>query len=261
MSSAILIPARLSSTRLPDKLLLARTGMPLICHTVQTALQAVTNAPALFSEVIVATDDSDIFEAVNRFSQGKCCRARAVMTSPAHATGSDRIAEVAETLSAEVDVILNLQGDEPEMVPELLADLVRCLKQSGADIATIGCPISDARELGNPNLVKVVIAVDNTALYFSRAPIPYDRDSTGKIQALHHLGIYAYQREALTRFVHLPQGILEQAEKLEQLRALENGMRIAVMRVNEKPPKGIDMAEDYESFVTRFAAGKNGSGI
>lgn len=251
MSAMIVIPARLASTRLPDKLLLAETGKPLICHTVDVAVQACRCGAGLFSRVIVATDHASILDAVNRYADERELPVRAVMTRADHACGTDRIAEVAAALGSEYDAIVNIQGDEPEMEPDEVVRLGRMLED--ADMATLAYPIQSEEDYRNPNLVKVVLREDGRALYFSRSPIPYHRDpAPGQgTRAYGHVGMYGYRRDTLMRFVSLPQGTLEKAEKLEQLRALENGISIAVGVMAARPPKGIDAPEDYAAFVLR----------
>ncbi len=261
MRAAILIPARLDSTRLSRKLMRADTGQPLICHTVETAVAARNLAEAMLPEVIVATDAEEIYAAVNDFCGKRGLAARAEMTRRDHPSGSDRIAEVAARLPAEIDAIVNLQGDEAELDPREIVRLVEMLAASGAgagppaDIATLAFPITDEDEFRNPNLVKVVTDAAGNALYFSRASIPVERDQSrardGRL-GLGHIGIYAYRRAALRRFAEFPPGCLERLECLEQLRALENGLRIRVGLVQERPPKGVDTEEDYRGFVERM---------
>ncbi len=254
MQAAILIPARLGSTRLPRKLLLNETGLPLICHTVRTAAQAAALSPGLFREVVVAADNLTVCDVVNQFCRKENLPVRAEMTRVNHSTGSDRIAEVTAKLPPEIDLLVNLQGDEPEMPPEEIVRLAGMLAQPGAeeaDMATLAWPILADGDFENPNLVKVVCGFDAKALYFSRAPIPHDRDGSGGVLGYGHLGIYAYRREALARFVSFPPGKLEQREKLEQLRALEQGMKIIVGLLSSRPHKGIDTREDYDAFVSR----------
>ncbi len=257
MSIAIIIPARLESTRLPEKLLLAETGLPLICHTVVAAAAIRDKAKGLFSELIVAADAQAIIDAVASFSLERKLQVKAVMTNPNHHSGSDRIAEAAVSLPPEVDAVLNLQGDEPELTPEPVLALAQAFLSADADIATLAFPIKDAGERANPNLVKVVLSQSKRALYFSRADIPYRRaESDPPPCSYGHVGIYLYKRASLERFVSLPPGILEQTEKLEQLRALENGMEILVETLPERLPKGIDALEDYQEFTKRFNASR-----
>ena len=242
MKAVAIIPARYASTRLPGKPLLAETGMPLIGHVVEAAARADR-----LDAVYVATDDERIREAVEAFG------GRAVMTRADHASGTDRLAEAAEALGlADDDIVVNVQGDEPEIDPGYIDRLVGLLVESGAPMATLAAPL-DAEAAASPNHVKVVLAADGTALYFSRARIPYDRDGAGADYLL-HMGIYAYRKRFLAAFAALAPTPLERTERLEQLRALENGHRIAVGVVPAAAP-GIDTPDDYAAFVRRHAAG------
>jgi len=239
MRTVAIIPARYASTRLPGKPLLAETGKPLIQHVVEAAAAAQK-----LQAVYVATDDPRIFDAVKAFG------GQAVMTSADHATGTDRLAEAAERIGlAGDDIVVNVQGDEPEMNPGDIDRLVELLIDSGAPMATLAAPLS-ADDADSPANVKVVLAADGSALYFSRARIPHDRDGAG-CEYLLHLGIYAYRRRFLAEYVAMPQGELERIEKLEQLRALQAGHRIAVAVVASAAP-GIDTPEDYGAFVARI---------
>ena len=237
--ATVVIPARFGSTRFPAKILASRTGKPLVQHVVEQARKCL-----LIREVIVATDDKRIVDALRPFGT------HAVMTSPDHQSGTDRIAEVARDLSDEI--VVNVQGDEPEIEPEIIDALVDRLAHSTDDMATAATPLASGADPTNPNLVKVVLDRASRALYFSRWPIPYHRDSTPKADLPYylHLGIYAYRREFLLQFSSLPQTPLEQAEKLEQLRALEHGKSIYV-RVVSRATHGIDTPEQYEEFVGR----------
>ena len=243
MKAIAIIPARYASTRLPGKPLLAETGRPLIQHVVQ----AVERAERL-EAVYVATDDQRIAAAVEAFG------GRAGMTRADHTTGTDRLAEAAETLGlADEDIVVNVQGDEPEIDPGHIDRLVGLLVDSGAAMATLSAPLA-AGAAASPDNVKVVLAGDGTALYFSRARIPHDRDAAGARYLL-HMGIYAYRKRFLLTFAASPPTPLERVEKLEQLRALESGHRIAVGVVPSATP-GIDTPEDYAAFVHRHAAGR-----
>jgi 3-deoxy-manno-octulosonate cytidylyltransferase (CMP-KDO synthetase) len=239
MRTVAIIPARYGSTRLPGKPLLNRTGKALIQHVVESAGRA-----RRVQAVFVATDDERIVRAVEAFG------GRAVMTRADHATGTDRLAEAAERIGLDdEDVVVNVQGDEPEMDPDHVDRLVGLLAESGAEMATLAAPLP-AEAAESPDNVKVVLAGDGSALYFSRAKVPYDREGGGTSYLL-HLGIYAYRKKFLIEFTNLPQTPAERAERLEQLRALEHGRRIAVAVV-ASAAAGIDTAEDYAAFVERL---------
>lgn len=239
---AVVIPARVGSTRLPRKPLLAETGRPLVVHVVERAQRA----PGV-SRVIVATDDDAIEEAVRAIG-GDVAR-----TDPGHATGTSRCAEVAATLTE--DVVVNVQGDEPTFEPADLAGLAEAAARAGVDIATLAHPIRSPEDAARPSTVKVVLRADGTALYFSRAPIPFDVASGGAAAGtLGHVGIYAFRRPRLLDFVRLPPGRLAALESLEQLRALEAGWRIAVLPAT-RPALGIDTPDDYARFVALVRAG------
>jgi 3-deoxy-manno-octulosonate cytidylyltransferase (CMP-KDO synthetase) len=244
MRTAIIIPARYGSTRLPGKALLKSTGKYLIQHVYERACLA-----RRARYVIVATDDPRIAAAVESFG-GNC-----VMTRNDHTSGTDRIAEVAQDL--DVDLIVNLQGDEPEVDPDTLDLLPEMLdRDSDADVATLATPIANADDWHNPNHVKVVCDAQGRALYFSRSPIPFVRDDRPNFGArparfLRHVGLYAYRREFLLHLAEMPPSPLEQAEKLEQLRWLDQGVRIQ-LGVVRHAPCGVDTLEEYESFVRRL---------
>ncbi|MCD4699063.1 MAG: 3-deoxy-manno-octulosonate cytidylyltransferase [Phycisphaerae bacterium] len=239
MKTVAIIPARYGSTRLPGKPLLDATGNPLIQHVVETVGLAER-----IEAVYVATDDERIAEAVRGFG------AEAIMTRSDHPSGTDRLAEAADKLDLDDgDIIVNVQGDEPEMSPDHIDRLVSSLIDSGCPMATLAAPLDEA-EAEKPDNVKVVLASDGSAMYFSRAKIPHDRDGGGGKYLL-HLGIYAYRKEFLLKFAAMPPTSAEQTEKLEQLRALENGHRIAVVVVESAAP-GIDTADDYAAFVARM---------
>jgi 3-deoxy-manno-octulosonate cytidylyltransferase (CMP-KDO synthetase) len=244
MRTAIIIPARYASSRLPGKPLLRTTGKYLIQHVYERACQA-----RCASAVIVATDDSRIVAAVESFG------GRVVLTRRDHASGTDRVAEVAAGL--DVDVVVNLQGDEPlvdpaalDLLPELLA------RDAGAPVATLAVPLTTRTQWLNPNCVKVVCDASGRALYFSRSPIPHVRDGQPDFTSepprfLQHLGLYAYRREFLLRLANLPPEPLERLEKLEQLRVLAVGspIRVGVVR---QAAIGVDTREDYEHFVQAY---------
>jgi 3-deoxy-manno-octulosonate cytidylyltransferase (CMP-KDO synthetase) len=236
----LVIPARFDSKRLPGKPLLAQTGRPLIAHVIERARSAGEVA-----RVIVATDDDRIRRAA------EAAGAEGMMTAPTHRCGTERVAEVARALTGE-DLFVNLQGDEPEMEPADIDLLVGTLREAGTPLATLAAPLSGEDAFRDPSVVKVVTDDRGDALYFSRAPIPHDRDGSGDAKPLRHLGIYAYTREALLSFASLSPSPLERSERLEQLRALQAGMRIRVALVREAPP-GIDTMDAYEAFVARQA--------
>lgn len=251
-----IIPARLQSTRLPRKLLLAETGRPLI----QYVWEAVSRA-SLLSEVLVAADSQEIAAAVAQFG-GRC------ELTGEHPSGTDRIAEVVRrhpsTRGTESpdhdDIIVNIQGDEPELDPAHINAVVQALADCpSAQMATLATPMHSVEQVTASSCVKVVCAADGRALYFSRSPIPFcrDRDPAEVLAAEHpwllHVGIYAYRREFLLQLTQLPPSRLENWEKLEQLRALEAGARIQVAVIDHRSV-GIDTPADYAAFVARQRA-------
>lgn len=245
MRACGLIPARLASTRLPRKLLLNETGKPLI----QYVWEAVRRAKSL-AEVIVATDSTEIADAVRAFG-GRC-----ELTGD-HPSGTDRIAEVVRRCCGDADIVVNIQGDEPEIDPANIDRLVRLLVENpAAEMATLATPIRSREKYESPSCVKVVCAADGRALYFSRHPIPYLRDGrpedlfAADTPWLLHLGLYAYRPDFLQKLTRLPPSRLERLEKLEQLRALEAGATIQV-GVVEHSAVGIDTPDDYAAFVKR----------
>lgn len=247
-SALVVIPARLASTRLPEKMLLAETGKPLVQHTYETACTA-----RLPAGVVVATDHPRILEAVAGFG------GRAVLTSPQASSGTDRVAEIAQHQD-DYAVFVNLQGDEPELPGEVIDQVIRLLvEHPQAAMATLAVPIRSRELLLDPSCVKVVCDHQGRALYFSRSPIPYPRtwDETLLHRQppvfLQHLGLYAYRRDFLLRWPRLPPCDLEQIESLEQLRALAAGVTIQV-GVTAHASKGIDTLEDYRAFVARQQA-------
>ena len=246
MRAVGIIPARLQSTRLPRKLLLDQTGKPLI----QYCWEAARRAKSL-SEVVVATDSPEIAAVVRGFG-GKC------ELTGERPSGTDRIAEVVRRSYPKASVVVNIQGDEPEVDPRQIDLLVETLVQNlAAEMATLATPIRALAQRDNPSCVKVVCAGDGRALYFSRAPVPYcrdeDPDSLLRTESpwMQHIGLYAYRREYLLQLTRLPQSRLEQLEKLEQLRALEAGATIQVAVVDHHSV-GIDTPEDYARFVQRL---------
>ncbi len=237
----IVIPARLGATRLPDKPLLEIAGEPMIVQVWRRAREAD------LGPVVVAAADAAIVAVV------EAAGGRAILTDPAHPSGSDRVFEAVETVDpgAAHDAVINLQGDLPTIAPEEIRATLEALA-GGADIATLAALISDPAEADDPNVVKAVLSLAKgksvgRALYFSRARVP-----AGEGPLYHHIGIYAYRREALARFVALPRGVLEARERLEQLRALEAGMRIDVGIV-DTVPLGVDTPADLARARTLLA--------
>jgi len=244
VQSAVVIPARTASTRLPRKLLLRETGKSVLEHTYTAACQA--RRPL---GVWVAAGDAEITREVHRFG------GRVEQTDPDLPSGTDRVAELARRQALRhFDILVNVQGDEPEIDPHVIDRLIARLENHPeAEMATLAAPIAEPANFLDPACVKVVCDAAGRALYFSRAPIPHHRDAADddlQNRPLMHLGIYAYRREALLRFAALPPSPLEQCERLEQLRALEAGFTIAVEVVDEATC-GIDTAEDYARFVAR----------
>jgi 3-deoxy-manno-octulosonate cytidylyltransferase (CMP-KDO synthetase) len=238
----VIIPARFGSTRLPGKPLLAVAGRPLLQWVWQSALASGA------ASVLVATDDERIRAAAAKF--GADC----VMTSAQHVSGTDRIAEAvrAKGLPAD-DIVVNLQGDEPAMPASIVARVAAALREvPGSDIATAVSPLESLQDFLDPNCVKALRAADGRALYFSRAPVPWPRDSitadrpTVFAGAWRHIGIYAYRVRSLLQFAAWPATPLEMTEKLEQLRALEHGMHIHLVALAESPPAGVDTPQDLE---------------
>jgi 3-deoxy-manno-octulosonate cytidylyltransferase (CMP-KDO synthetase) len=232
----VVIPARFASTRLPGKPLADIGGRPMIAWVYERASQSGAEA------VIVATDDERIADASRSFG------ATVELTAATHESGTDRIAEVAERLNWSDDqIVVNVQGDEP-LLPSVLVAQVAALLSSdeGAAMATLVTPIRSRDEWQDPNLARVVVDRDGRALYFSRAPIPWPRDG-GMPPALRHVGLYAYRVGALKQLAATPPCDLERVERLEQLRALWLGMKIAVAEACEMPPRGVDTAEDLDA--------------
>ena len=241
-----IIPARYASTRFPGKPLVPIAGKTLVQHVVERCQQAKAIA-----EVIIATDDARIRDVAEQF-----CRVE--MTAAAHPSGTDRVAEVAAR--CECDAAVNIQGDEPLIEPAVIDAVAGAL--ATAEMSTAATPIRKLEEYENPNVVKVVVSAAGRALYFSRRTIPYLRDAASRsvteqlaaFPFLKHLGIYGYRRETLLRLVKFPVSPLEAAEKLEQLRALENGIPIAVVKVDHDSV-GVDVPGDVER-VERLLAGR-----
>jgi 3-deoxy-manno-octulosonate cytidylyltransferase (CMP-KDO synthetase) len=249
----IAIPARRASTRLPDKLLLSRTGKPLLHHVIDRCRDAVAMSKGRLLEVIVACDDEGLKKVALQAG------VRAVLTGSHHACGTTRIAEAVGYLpdSLKFEFVVNVQGDEPELAPEaILAVAETLLEDAHVPMATLAVPMPTGSETmkANPNAVKVVVDARGRAMYFSRSTIPYDRNDAEDGEPLwrHHLGIYAYRTDFLLEFARMPASPLEKREGLEQLRALEAGV---VIRCGSVPAawaaKGVDTEEDYAAFVSR----------
>lgn len=241
MQIVAIIPARYGSTRFPGKALADLGGKPMIQHVYERTLQA-----SLVSRAIVATDDQRIFDAIRQAG------GEAIMTAATHETGTDRLAEVAQGLEA--DLIVNVQGDEPLIVPAMIDQAIEPFLQDPAlKMGTLKSRVRCLHDFLSPNVVKVVTDNNGYALYFSRSPLPFFRDrwqdlkddafASGKLLCYKHVGLYVYQRDFLLAFATMPQTFLELAEKLEQLRALEQGIRIRVVETNFES-LGVDTPED-----------------
>ncbi len=246
LRSRIVIPARLASTRLPRKLLLAETGQTLLQHTYEAACRATRP-----QGVTVAADCQEIANEVRKFG------GEVVLTSPTCASGTDRVAEVARSWK-NVDVLVNVQGDEPEISAEAIDRAVQLLEENPAAVmSTLATPIRTREKLHDPSCVKVVFDHNQRVMYFSRAPIPYPRDwrdemLTQEPPLFHqHVGLYAYRRDFLLQLAELPRADVEQVENLEQLRVLALGQAILVGVIDE-PTIGVDTPEDYAAFVSRM---------
>lgn len=242
VKSIVVIPARYGSSRFEGKVLAKKTGKYLVQHTYEQALAATR-----VDRVLIAADDPRVLEACKEFG------AECVMTRPDHQSGTDRIAEA--VIGVETDIVVNLQADEPEIDPGYIDLVVSLLAESPqADMATLLAPFETAEQVANPNIVKAVTDESGRALYFSRSVIPFDRNEkgVGEIgQYRRHLGIYGYRKAFLETFTQLTPSLLEQIEKLEQLRALENGFTILTATV-EKAWDGVDTEAQYMEFVKRF---------
>lgn len=257
MGFRVVIPARYASTRLPGKPLRLLAGKPMVQHVHERAMAAGAR------EVVIATDDARIVEACRSFG------ADVALTDPAHPSGTDRLAEVARQRGwSDEEIVVNVQGDEPLLPSANVAQAAALLAaDAGAAIATLGTPIRSLHEFLDPNVVKVVSAANGRALYFSRAPIPWSRDTapaglasqTAWGKALRHVGLYAYRCGALRQLAAWSPSPLELAEKLEQLRALENGLAIAVAVAREVPGPGVDTEEDARA-AERLLRGEGGAG-
>lgn len=241
------IPARWASSRLPGKSLVSILGKPLV----QRVWERASLARRLTS-LVVATDDDRIFKAVQAFG------GRPVMTRPDHPSGTDRVAEAVEGTDA--DVVVNIQGDEPLIDPRLIDEAAACFAESGWEMATAACPITNARDEASPSVVKVIWDARHEALYFSRLPIPYVRDAGDSVRRWRHIGLYAYRVDFLRRLLATPPCELEKAEKLEQLRALHIGGRIKVIETAEAGI-GVDTPEDIAIAEAAVRVAEAGKGV
>ena len=243
MSFKVVIPARYASTRLPGKPLLDIAGRPMVIRVAEQAAKSGAR------EIVIATDFEKIIQVANQHDF------QAVMTRIDHASGTDRIAEVAQKLHwSDDEIVVNVQGDEPLIDPKLIQEVAQHLANSSDAVMATAChAIHDEATLLNPNIVKVVIGARGNALYFSRAPIPYPRDEIYKdnIQAYRHIGIYAYRVGFLKRYAQLTSTELEKIESLEQLRVLHHGYKIGVTITKNAPASGVDTQEDLD-YVRRL---------
>ena len=242
----VVIPARYASTRLPGKALREINGKPMIEHVFRRGCESGAR------DVVIATDDERIGEAAEHFGATVC------MTGDQHRSGTERIAEVADLLDwHDETIVINLQGDEPAMPPQLIDQCAALLDESSADLATLASPILSDEDFGNPNVVKVILDNDGFAIYFSRATIPYPRDAArradARAAALHHHGIYAYRCGVLRKLVISEPSPLELAEHLEQLRALSLGMTIRVGIPAVRPGAGVDTEDDLAAAALELA--------
>jgi 3-deoxy-manno-octulosonate cytidylyltransferase (CMP-KDO synthetase) len=245
MKVVAVIPARYGSTRFPGKALAAIAGKPMVQHVFERARGAQR-----VSRVVIATDDERILQAVAGFG------GEAMMTRGDHRSGTERVAEVAAHVEA--DVYVNVQGDEPLVEPAAIEALVAAMEEESVSVATLATPITEPGEIMDPNVVKVVTDFEGNALYFSRAPVPWVRDEKQSVGMQHrkHLGLYAYRRAALLEFPTLPPGELEKLEQLEQLRLLENGYKIRVVET-EYNSVGVDVPADVARVEQLLAGQKN----
>ena len=230
----IIIPARLASTRLPNKPLAMIEGKTMIQRVYEQALKAN------LGEVIIATDGEKIANEIKKFG-GKY-----ILTNPDLQSGTDRIYSAYKLLKQDFDIIVNVQGDLPNIDPNVISECVNLALENDCDIATVASKISDISEINNPNVVKIALAQNGFALYFSRSPIPFSKNINDDY--FHHIGIYAYKKNSLEKFINLMPSPLEKRESLEQLRALENGMKIAVKIVNAHP-LSVDTQEDLDKVI------------
>jgi 3-deoxy-manno-octulosonate cytidylyltransferase (CMP-KDO synthetase) len=234
MKAIIVIPARLRSTRLPSKVLLDLGGKPVIQRVYEACLKAT-----LHHEIWIAADSEEVFNICKGFTSN------VLMTKEEHPSGTDRIAEVIETVTC--DMVVNVQGDEPFFDAGIIDRLITALQQSDAVMASVCAPVANIEELNNPNLVKVITDVNGNAIYFSRFAVPFSRDREVEDISVYkkHMGVYAYKASFLKEFITMPVSFLESTEKLEQLRAIENGYKIKMIEV-KGIEKGIDTPEDLE---------------
>ncbi len=240
----VIIPARSASTRLPGKMLADIAGIPMVVRVAQRALASGA------SDIYIATDDPSIAKVAAAFD------IKALMTRTDHPSGTDRLTEAVNALGlSDQAIVVNVQGDEPLIDPELIRQVAALAAEDPeAAIATCAAPIADTQHFFNPNIVKVVLNTRGHALYFSRAPIPWNRDALADGQhvlvqgteALHHIGLYAYRVSFLKKFPLLSRGVLESIESLEQLRALEHGYKIAVLKTPSHPGTGVDTQADLD---------------
>jgi 3-deoxy-manno-octulosonate cytidylyltransferase (CMP-KDO synthetase) len=241
LAAIAIIPARFSSTRFPGKVVVSETGKPLVQHVVDQVRQC-----RHVQEVIVAADDERIVAALKPYTT------RCVLTDPNHVSGTDRVAEVAGRAVGGGDVVVNVQGDEPEIEPGTIDSLLFAMKEAGHEMCTAATPFRPPADPNDPNLVKVVMTREHRAMYFSRAPIPFQRDASGERPTYYlHVGIYAYRRDTLVRLAGWKPTPCEMAEKLEQLRALEHDVPIGVILI-DRATHGIDTPQQYAEFVARY---------
>lgn len=234
------IPSRWGSTRFPGKPLHPIAGQPLVQHVWNRC-----RACEQLAGIVIATDDQRIFDAAEAFG------AQVILTSPEHQTGTDRLAEALATLP-DATHLINVQGDEPLISPALIDELaVKLAEDATLDMITAASSLTELEDMANPNIVKVVCNLEGNALYFSRSPLPFYRDASSEVHGLRHIGIYGYRRDFLEQFVSWPPGVLEQAESLEQLRALEHGAKIRVVRTDESA-FGVDTPEQAEEAEALF---------
>lgn len=234
----IVIPARYGSLRLPGKPLLLLKGKPIFWHVVQRALESGVK----LADIYLATDDERIV------LEAKNLNIPVFMTSKQHASGTDRVNEVANALGwSPKTIVINLQGDEPLVPCELIKELIDfTIKNEDFDITTAVCDVTSLKEFHNPNVVKVILGEKNKALYFTRSAAPFNREDPNCFElAFRHIGIYAYRKEAINSLCNFSESSLEYCEKLEQLRALSNGMTIGAIKLLYNPAHGIDTNEDY----------------